>query len=109
MFVKSSLMDIQFYNEETKKVIECLEKALDDGFKEVTIPYLLKNTDIKQRKLYDCIHELIDLNIIDIKEYSICPQCLFHNLLKDTYFNKCERCKSVYSPDRTLEKFKFIK
>lgn len=107
MFAKSSLKDIQYYNEENNKVIECLEKAVNNGVREVTIPYFLKNTGIKQRKLYDCIHELIDLDILDIKEYSICPQCLYHNVLKDTYLNRCERCKSVYSPEKTLEKFKF--
>lgn len=106
MCVKNYLESINFYNKENKEIIKILEALVDNGINEVTVPYILKVSKINQFKIYECLHELLDLKILNLVEYSICPYCYLHNDNKDIKLTTCKRCKNVYSPENVIEKFK---
>lgn len=106
MFARNSLEGINFYNQENKELSKILLSLIDEGVYEFTVPYILKISKISQFKIYNCLHELLDLKIVILGEYSICPYCYWHNNNKDIKLTRCKRCKNVYSPENIVEKFK---
>ncbi|MCE5220899.1 MAG: hypothetical protein LLF98_06415 [Clostridium sp.] len=110
MFVKNSLMGIDYcsFIEKNKELVNVFNSAINNGLLELTIPYLLKNTHIQQLELYDNIHELLEFNILEIKEYSICPHCTNQDVYKETDMVRCSKCKHVYSTNNIIEKFKLV-
>lgn len=106
MFARNSLESINFYNKENIELSKILLSLVDEGITEITVPYILKLSKISQFKIYDCLHELLDLKILSLSEYSICPYCYWHNDNKDIKLTRCKRCKNVYSPESIVEKFK---
>ncbi|WP_058229472.1 hypothetical protein [Clostridium butyricum] len=110
MCVKNSLMGINHCNfiEKYKELINVFNSASNNGLSELTIPYLLKNTDIQQLELYDKIHELLETNVLEVKEYSICPYCSNQDTYKENDVVRCSKCKRVYETNNIIEKFKLI-
>ncbi|WP_459482141.1 hypothetical protein [Clostridium saccharoperbutylacetonicum] len=110
MLAKNSLMGINYHDfiEKYKELIDSFNSASDNGLLELTIPYLLKNTNIKQLELYKEIHELLEMNVLEMKEYSICPHCSNQDVYKEKDKVRCDRCKQVYGTSNTIEKFKLI-
>lgn len=106
MYAENFLEDMNCYSEEANKIVECVKRANESGRVEVTLPYLLKNTKISQFKFYDTLHLLLDYEILDMVEYSVCPQCQHFNYLNDGNKTRCSKCKNVYYPERIVEKIK---
>ncbi len=103
MYAKDSLMDMN-----CAEIIRIFKEAHKKGIIELTIPYLLKNTDIRQLDVYDAVHKLIFLKILDIIEYSICPYCSTEEIYKENSRKLCSRCRRNYVTDNTIEKLKII-
>lgn len=105
----SMAMNYQHISENNKIIIEKLYDLQTYENKFVTISYLLKNINMNLNEIYDSIYDLIDLNIIAVKEFSRCPNCLNDNIIKDENdLCKCNRCKKIYEKEYIIEKFRLI-
>lgn len=107
MFVKNSSMSISYLEiiKNYKELIDNFICANDNGVEYISISYLLKNTKISQTKLYDQMHELLEMNILDMKEFTTCPYCSFDNIFKNNN-TRCCKCKNLFTPNNIMEKFK---
>lgn len=93
-----------------ESIISQFNKAYEKGIRNVPISCLLKDTGISQRELYNGIHDLLELEVLSKKEYSVCPYCLRENEVRKNQVNyKCSRCGKYYIPEYFVEKFKLIK
>ncbi|NFI92675.1 hypothetical protein FDA47_17145 [Clostridium botulinum] len=107
MFVKNSSMSISYreFIKDYKYIIDKFVCANANGVEYISMSYLLKNTKISQTKLYDQMHELLEMNILDMKEFTTCPYCSFDNVLKNNNI-RCCKCKNLFNPNNIIEKFK---
>mgnify|MGYP005849530297 CR=1 FL=1 len=109
MYAKNSFMDMKYSNKNCKKIIDFFEKAYKNNIKELTITFLLHSTTIDQIELYEAIEELLELEVLDLKEYSICPNCSNQDNFNNNVTKRCSYCKSVYIPNNIVEKLKLNK
>ena len=108
MCAKNFLMDMNYtqIKNEYSDIINQFKVASKNGIDTVSIAYLLNNLDIDQDILYDKIHEMLELEILDVIEYTSCPYCLYEQKVMNYSNNiKCDRCKKYYEIDDILEKF----
>ncbi|WP_017416749.1 hypothetical protein [Clostridium tunisiense] len=110
MYVKNSLEGINYlkFIEDYKELIDVFASADNAGLTEVSIPYLLKNSKISQKELYNQLHTLLELDFLEGNEFSICPYCAHVDKLIENNKRKCTRCKRLYIANNTIEKFRFV-
>ena len=110
MCAMNSLMGIEYHNfmNNYKEVLDIFIIAEQKGLHELTMQYLLKNTKLAQSQVYSQVHQLIELNILDIRQVSICPYCYQENLYKDTQRIRCKKCKSIFEQNEVVEKLKYL-
>jgi|GEM_PF-3687536 len=111
MYAKNSLMGTNSYefDKKYKGLIDIFASAQNAGINKISMPYLLKNIKIKQKDLYDQIHLLLELNILDMDEYSVCPYCGKEDKYSEDIKLRCSKCKQVYIPNNIKEKFSLRK
>ena len=109
MCAKNSLMDMEYTSKNCKKIIDIFEKAYKNYIEELTIAFLLNNSTIDQIELYEAIEELLELEVLDLNEYSICPNCSNEDSFKENSTKRCSHCKSVYITSNVVEKLKLNK
>lgn len=109
MYAKNFLTTIHSIEFQNKYniIIEQFIYANKKGITNVSISFFLNNTKMSSRILYEKIHELLELNLVYKKEYSVCPNCQKENIIDRNLKNKkCSRCGIYYVPTYIVERFK---
>lgn len=84
-------------------MINYFKQAARKGIREVSISFLLLNIDKTQDEIYRDIFDLLELKVLTLREYSICPCCRYHNNIKELI--KCKRCSIYYNVNSVDESF----
>lgn len=110
MCAKSFLMNTNYYEiiKKNNDLISVFNIAAQNGLVELTAQYLLKNSNISPLKLYSKLHELLEINVLTMIEYSVCPYCSNNNIYMDKKLQVCVKCKNMYSTKSVVEKFKLV-
>ncbi|KMT21607.1 hypothetical protein CLCY_2c03690 [Clostridium cylindrosporum DSM 605] len=75
----------------------------------VPIIYLIKKTNFEKKMVYQGIHELLNMELIERVFISVCPICYESNLhINESEFSiiRCNYCKEMYNNNDYIEKYR---
>lgn len=73
----------------------------------IPISYLIKNTKLERRIVFQIIDYLIEKQVVEKIIVSICPNCYESNIHKNDYtVVRCKHCNELYNTDDIIEKYR---
>lgn len=92
-----------------EQIINEFKKIKCNSDKNVSIPisYLIRNTKIERRIVFQIVDYLLEKQVIEKKIVSICPNCYESNIQNyDDAIVKCSYCNEIYSSNDKIEKYR---
>lgn len=92
------------------KIIDFIsQECFKFEYKAMPIYYMLQKLNHDEYLIYRTIDYLLQQNILERINTSICPICGYENILREEYSKtKCRHCCEVYYDSSIQEKFRII-